>query len=227
MCGRYVLTATPEAIQQTFNLDSVPAELPARYNIAPSQPIPVITNKQPDTLTFHKWGLIPSWSKDPAIGNKMINARAETAHEKPSFRSAFARRRCLIPATGFYEWEQKSKQPYFIHLKNDELFAFAGLWEVWHSPDGSEVHSCTILTGEPNDLVSNFHHRMAIILPREHYEEWLAPEERRAIDLMPLLQPYPAEKMEAYEISKLVNSPSNDTPECIVPLTSQGQQPLL
>lgn len=138
MCGRYVLTADPVAIQQAFDLDHVPGEMKARYNIAPSQPVAVIANDDPRSLTFFRWGLIPSWAKDPAIGNRMINARAETLAEKPSFRTAYKRRRCLIPANGFYEWAKrgKGKVPMYVHLKGQPVFAFAGLWETWHDPDG-------------------------------------------------------------------------------------------
>jgi putative SOS response-associated peptidase YedK len=224
MCGRFVLNADPQAIQQEFNLDSVPAALQPRYNIAPSQPVAVIANNNPKALEFFRWGLVPSWSKDPAVGNKMINARAETAHEKPSFRDAFKKRRCIIPASGFYEWSQKdNKKPMYIHVKDEEVFGFAGLWESWHSPEGDKLLTCTILTAEPNELVSNFHHRMAVILRKEDYEAWLSPEPMTANDLMPLLQPYPADRMEAYEVSKLVNSPANDLPDCIVPVTAADQ----
>ncbi|MBC8170511.1 MAG: SOS response-associated peptidase, partial [Anaerolineae bacterium] len=127
MCGRFALNADGQLLQQAFNLDTVPAELSPRFNIAPSQPIAVITNQNPHQLDLFKWGLVPSWSKDPSIGNKMINARVETAAEKPSFRDAFKKRRCLIPATGFYEWAQSDKTPMYVHLKDDEVFAFAGL----------------------------------------------------------------------------------------------------
>lgn len=227
MCGRFALTANPEAIQQAFNLDSVTQELVPRYNIAPSQPIAVITNQNPKQLDFFKWGLIPSWSKDPAIGNKMINARAETAAEKPSFKAAFKRRRCLIPASGFYEWPQTTKQPMYIHLKGQDVFAFAGLWEQWFSPDGSEILSCTILTTEPNELLSTFHHRMAVILRPEDYATWLTPGEVDPKTLMPLMQPYSADRMDAYEVSKAVNSPVNDGYDLIQPLHSANQPPLM
>lgn len=227
MCGRFALTADPQVIQETFNLDTVSDVFVARYNIAPSQPIAVITNEKPRELDFFKWGLIPSWAKDPTIGNKMINARVETAAEKPSFKAAFKRRRCLIPATGFYEWPEKTKQPMYIHLKDDEVFAFAGLWETWISPDGSEVRSATILTGEPNELIKGFHHRMAVILPREHYATWLTPGEVDPLELMPILQPYDASQMAAYEVSKAVNSPANDSPDLIFPLRAADQPSLM
>lgn len=229
MCGRFVLTADGQAIQQQFNLDTVPPGIQARYNIAPSQPVAVISNENPKELTFYKWGLIPSWSKDPAIGNKMINARAETAHEKPAFRSAFKRRRCLIPANGFYEWSKdgKSKKPMYVHLKDQALFAFAGLWEVWHSPDGGIINSCTILTTEPNDLVKPLHNRMAVILREADYDLWLSADELPPQELMPLLQPYEADRMAVYEVSPLVNSPANDVPACILPVAPPPGQSVL
>lgn len=229
MCGRYTLTANPNTIQLAFNLDSVPDQMEARYNIAPSQPVPVITNQNPKELTFFKWGLVPSWSKDVSIGNKMINARAETASEKPSFRSAFKRRRCLIPADGFFEWTKqgKDKVPMYIHMENHDVFAFAGLWEVWNSPEGDELYTCTILTAEPNDLIRPLHHRMAVILEPDVYDTWLSPDELPADVLMPLLTPYPPEKMRVFEVSKMVNSPANDNPQVIEPYNTPNQQSLL
>jgi putative SOS response-associated peptidase YedK len=221
MCGRFILTADPNVLQQTFNLSEVPANMSARYNISPSQPIAVITNEHPDKLDFFSWGLVPSWAKDPSMGNKMINARAETAHEKPAFRAAFKRRRCLIPANGFYEWQQrdKGKSPMLIHLDDFEPFAFAGLWEVWHSKDGDEIRSATILTTEANKFMSDIHDRMPVILDPKDYGLWLSDSEE--LDpLVKLMKPYPENELEAYEVSKLVNKPGNETPECVVPLAS-------
>lgn len=220
MCGRYTLTATPEAIQQAFNLGTLPDDLPPRYNIAPTQHVPIITNHAPDVLTIVRWGLIPSWSRDAAAAARMINARAETVDEKPSFRSAFKRRRCLIPADGFFEWTAQQggrKRPYYIHHVDHAVFAFAGLWELWHSPEGDEVQTCTIITSEPNDLIRPLHNRMAVILDPADYDLWLSPDELPAAALKPLLRPYPAEKMAAYPVSTLVNSPANDTPQTIIP----------
>lgn len=227
MCGRYTLTVEPSSLQQAFDLDNLPpAGLDARYNIAPSQPVPVITNQDPKTLTFFKWGLIPSWSKDPSVGNKMINARAETAAEKPSFRTAFKRRRCLIPADGFFEWSKQGKEkiPMYIHLEDHQVFAFAGLWETWRSPDGSEIDTCTILTTEPNDLIKPLHHRMAVILEPEDYGTWLDPDEVPSEVLMSLMKAYPQEKMRLYEVSTLVNSYANDMPAVIEPYKPPSQQ---
>lgn len=220
MCGRFVLTADGETIQTAFNLDDVPESLPPRFNIAPSQPIAVITNENPKVLTFHKWGLVPSWAKDVAMGNKMINARSESVEEKPAFRAAFRRRRCLIPATGFFEWQQRDgkKVPMFAHMKDNSVFAFAGLWEVWHSPEGDELRTVTILTTEPNALMADIHNRMPVILPTTAYETWLAAGEQSPADLKPLLKPFDADQMAAYEVSTFVNRPANDTPEAIEPV---------
>ncbi|MBZ0304142.1 MAG: SOS response-associated peptidase [Anaerolineae bacterium] len=222
MCGRFTLTADTDNLQLAFDLTGVPEAHTARFNIAPSQPIAVITNADPKALTFHQWGLIPSWAKDPKIGYKMINARAETAAEKPAFRAAFRRRRCLIPADGFYEWQKRDggKVPMFIHLKDFSLFAFAGLWEIWYSPEGDEIRTATILTTEPNELMASIHNRMPVILHREDYETWLAPDERKATDLEPLLKPFDVDQMAAYRVSTFVNSPANDTPEAIEPVAS-------
>jgi putative SOS response-associated peptidase YedK len=172
-------------------------------------------------LDFYVWGLIPSWAKDPAIGSRMINARGETLAEKPSFRSAFRRRRCLIPADGFYEWQQvpghKTKTPMYIRLKSGEPFAFAGLWESWNAPDGSNILSCTIITTSPNALMQPIHNRMPVILPASAYAQWLEPGEQNPADLQPLLQAYPPEEMTAYPVSTLVNRPENDVAACIQP----------
>lgn len=226
MCGRFTLTADLNAIQQAFDLDPITGAFYPRYNIAPSQPVAIITNHEPKQLTYVQWGLIPSWAKDPKIGNKLINARSETAAEKPSFRSAFKRRRCLIPADGFFEWSKqgKKKVPMYIHLDGNSVFAFAGLWETWHSPDGGELQTCTILTTEPNELIKPLHHRMAVILEPDTYDTWLSPDELPADALMPLLTAYPADKMHVYPVSTQVNSPANDDPSVIEPFDSPHQQ---
>ncbi|GAB4341517.1 MAG: SOS response-associated peptidase [Phototrophicales bacterium] len=219
MCGRFTLTADTNDLQQAFDLQSIPATITARYNIAPTQPVAVIANDAPHDLTFFQWGLVPSWAKDMSIASKLINARAETLHEKPSFRSAYKRRRCLIPANGFYEWAKTptGKKPMYIHLKDHQVFAFAGLWESWHSPDGDELRSCTIITTTPNDLIKPLHHRMAVILNPADYDLWLSGEELPPDMLVPLLKPYPSDEMIAYEVSPLVNNVANDTPDLIQP----------
>jgi putative SOS response-associated peptidase YedK len=221
MCGRFVLTANPEAVQSEFNLASVPQNMAPRYNIAPMQPVPVITNHHPQELTYYKWGLVPSWSKDPAMGNRMINARSEGAAEKPAFRSALRRRRCIIPADGFYEWktEGKEKTPMFIHMKGRPVFALAGLWEVWHSPEGDELRTCTILTTEANTFMKQFHDRMPVLLHRDDYALWLTDDELLGDVLQPLLKPYDGDNLTAYAVSKMVNRPGVDVPECVAPVT--------
>ncbi|MBC6934351.1 MAG: SOS response-associated peptidase [Chloroflexi bacterium] len=220
MCGRFVLTSSLDTIQTAFGLDNLPASLPPRYNIAPTQPVAIVTNEKPQELTFYQWGLIPSWAKDPSIGSRMINARSESAAEKPAFRAAFKRRRCIIPADGFYEWQARNggKAPLFIHLGERELFGMAGLWEVWHSPEGDEVRTCTILTTDANDFMQPIHNRMPVILRRDDYDLWLSPDEPPSAALQALMKPYDPAPMRAYEVSKMVNRPGNDTPDCIRPV---------
>jgi putative SOS response-associated peptidase YedK len=219
MCGRFVLAADPASLQQAFNLASLP-DIQPRFNIAPTQFIPVITNEAPDALSMLRWGLIPSWSKDMSAASKMINARSETAAEKPAFRAAFRRRRCLIPATGFYEWQarENGKTPMFIHLKTAPAFAFAGLWEIWHSPQGDEVRSFTIMTTEANSFMRSIHDRMPVILHPADYSTWLESAEVPAEVLRSLLRPFEAAEMTAYEVSRMVNRPTMDVPELIAPV---------
>jgi putative SOS response-associated peptidase YedK len=222
MCGRFTLTIDPNHLQEAFPWAVIPNDLNPRYNIAPSQLVAVIPNTGDNVLSMYKWGLIPSWSKDPSIGDRMINARAETLAEKPSFRNAFRRRRCMILADGFYEWKQisgsKIKQPVYIRFKDDRPFAFAGLWELWTSPDGSEIRSCTIITTQPNSIVEPIHNRMPVILSPEAYSQWLNPEDQPAAQLNELLKPYPSDEMVAFPVSKLVNSPQYDSPDLIRPV---------
>jgi putative SOS response-associated peptidase YedK len=222
MCGRFTLTADISALQESFPWLGIPSGLEPRYNIAPSQPVAVVPNDGKNRLDFFTWGLIPSWAKDPSIGNRMINARAETLAEKPSFRNAFRRRRCLVLADGFYEWRKddgKSKTPMYIRLEDGSPFAFAGLWEIWNAPDGSQVLSCAIITTEPNPLMAKIHNRMPVILPQAAHMPWLHSGEADTKALSALLKPYPAEEMVAYPVSKLVNSPANDVPAVIEPLS--------
>ena len=230
MCGRFTLTSDTEALSQTFFNFEIPVNLSARYNISPTQDVAVIANKSTDTMEslnakqveFFHWGLIPSWAKDPKIGNRMINARSETLSEKPSFRNAYKHRRCLILADGYYEWQKipgdRLKQPVYIRLKSQKPFALAGLWETWQ-PEGMDepLRSCTIITCPPNDLLEEIHHRMPVILPQDAYAKWLASDEQSTDALQPLLIPYSDEEMEAYPVSRFVNRPTNDSPECVAP----------
>ncbi len=200
---------------------NVPDNLEPRYNVAPSQPVAVVPNDGENQLDFFVWGLIPSWAKDPKIGYRMINARAETVDQKPSFKAAFRRRRCLVLADGFFEWKRdpgsKSKTPMYIKLKSGDPFGMAGLWEIWHNGDGSEVRSCTIITTEPNELLSEIHDRMPVILPEERYQLWLTPDECDPAELKPLLIPFASDQMMVYPVSRLVNNPANDVAACLEP----------
>jgi putative SOS response-associated peptidase YedK len=219
MCGRYTLKTPVEKLAEEFGFEASSAELPPNYNVAPTQQVAAVLQEGGERrLEMLRWGLIPSWADDPGIGSRMINARAETAPEKPSFRRAFRGQRCLIPADGFYEWKRTngSKQPYYIHMKEEHPFAFAGLWESWKEDGGPEIRSCTILTTEPNELLAGIHDRMPVILPNGSYDVWLDPEAERD-ELYGLLASYPEDEMEAYPVSRFVNSPQNNDPRCIEP----------
>ena len=224
MCGRFTLTVDPGDLQDAFPGLTIQVPTKPRYNIAPTQPVAAITHLPGFSLTYLHWGLIPSWAKDPEIGSRLINARSETLAEKPSFRSAFRRRRCMILADGFFEWklspEHKSKIPMYIKLKSGLPFAFAGLWEIWSSPDGSQIQSCTIITTQPNSFMENIHNRMPVILPKDAYNDWLDPTERSPKSLTHWLKPFPSDEMEAFPVSRLVNSPQSDVPECIKAVNS-------
>lgn len=220
MCGRYSLSASGEKLAEQFQLAEIP-ELAPRYNIAPTQEVAVVRQcAEGRQLALLRWGLIPSWAKDPRSGARMINARAETVAEKPAFRSAFVRRRCLVPADGFYEWKRTAggKQPFFFQMRDGRPLAFAGLWEQWKSPDGGQIESYTILTTDANELLRPVHDRMPVILPPAAYDLWLDPDVQKPDVLLALLHPYPEEAMTAYPVSMRVNSPANDDPQCIAPI---------
>jgi putative SOS response-associated peptidase YedK len=219
MCGRFAIVESVPELLEAFELAAGPNSLAARYNVAPTQLAPVIPNRQPRQLELFRWGLVPGWAKDVRIGAKMINARSETAAEKPSFKTALARRRCLVPASGFYEWKKTAgaKVPHFIRHKSGRPLALAGLWELWDK--GPEpVYSFTILTTEPNQLVARLHNRMPVILPAAAWSDWLNPAPVEPQALQALLAAYPADEMEAYPVSTQVNSPANDRPELIEPV---------
>jgi putative SOS response-associated peptidase YedK len=221
MCGRFVLVSPFTLIAEEFRIRDGNGGLKPRYNIAPGQDIlAVLSEEGTRRLSRFRWGLIPSWADDPAIGNRMINARAETVAQKPSFRSAFDRRRCLIVADGFYEWrrEGKRKSPVYVRMKSKKPFGFAGLFETWHSPEGPEIRSCTIITTEANDLLRPVHDRMPVIMPKEDEDAWLDPAFHDKDRLLALLRPYPAGKMRAHDVSPRVNTPTNDSPDNIKPL---------
>ena len=221
MCGRFTRKENFQNLAALLGL-SIPPPLAPRYNIAPSQLVACIrTNPENTEREFVelKWGLVPSWAKDPSIGNKLINARSETVSEKPSFRKAFKQQRCLVLADGFYEWkrEGKTKQPYYIRMKDHRLFAFAGLWERWEKQEPT-METCSLITTGPNALMEPIHHRMPVILATTQYDEWLNTSLRETERLNTLLRPFPPEEMEAYPVSMLVNNPRNDVAECVRPM---------
>lgn len=223
MCGRFALKAPPAEIMRHFGVDAVP-ELAPRFNIAPTQQILIIRHpwQQPEArleAVQVKWGLLPSWAKDESMAEKLINARAESVAEKPAFRSAFRRARCLIPADGFYEWEAtpSGKQPWFLRLKSQELLAFAGLWEHWQHSDGTELQTATIITTDANEVARPVHERMPVILPPADYAAWLGAKTTMD-DLKALLKPLPAELMERYRVSRRMSNARNEGAECMQPV---------
>jgi putative SOS response-associated peptidase YedK len=226
MCGRFTLNQSAEALAQVFHAEPV-LDLAAEFNIAPTQMVAtVLQNPESKKREFKQlyWGLIPSWAKDAGIGAKLINARAETVAEKPSFRSAFKHRRCLVLADGFYEWkrQQGKKQPFYFRLQDGQPFGFAGLWEKWRSPADEEIISCTILTTAANELLQPIHERMPVILEPKDYDLWLDSQVQIPQTLEQLLRPYPALAMTAYPVSTLVNNSRHNSPECIIPLSDEN-----
>jgi putative SOS response-associated peptidase YedK len=226
MCGRFTNKAKPEQVKTEFKVEiSNPNLLQPRFNIAPSQMIDVVF--EPETkriLAQLKWGLVPHWAKDSEIGNRMINARAETITEKPSFREAFKSRRCIVPASGFYEWqkvERGAKQPFYFYLKEKEVFGFAGLWESWRDKTtGEELETCTIITTEANEVLKQVHERMPVILKAKDYDEWLNPKEKDTDRLQKLLAPYPAGEMDSHAVGTNVNHPNRNSPDLIESMNS-------
>ncbi len=226
MCGRFSQAQIAELDREVFRLLSVPA-LPPRYNVAPTQEVAVV-RQRPEaserSLDLLRWGLIPHWASDPAMGNRLINARAESAADKPAFRDSFHERRCLVPADGFYEWAKTgaAKQPYYVRVLGGKVFAFAGLWDAWRDRSGETRETFTIITTEPNELLRQVHNRMPVILRPQDYDRWLDPEARDVAQLTGLLTPYPAEEMSYYPVSRYVNSPDHEGPECISPVQLPG-----
>lgn len=220
MCGRFVRSITIEKIRTEFRVKKVLDELPPSYNIAPSQDILIINQEGEKQLIACTWGLIPSWAKNPSIGHKTINARAETVAEKPMFKHAFKKHRCLIIADGFYEWEkiEKKKVPFFIRLKTGRPFGLGGLYSHWTSPEGKSICTCTIITTTANELIASIHDRMPVIIPKNSEDLWLDPEEQDPEALFGPLKPYPAELMEMYEVSTKVNIPAFQSHEAIRPV---------
>ena len=222
MCGRFTLAVEDGELQAEFEGIDFPTQFAPRYNIAPSQPVLAIPNDGKHKADFFLWGLIPSWAKDPSIGNRLINARAETLAEKPAFKGSFKHKRCLILADGFYEWKAatgtKGKVPHYIQMKSAGPFGFAGLWAEWRNSDGAELRSCTIITTGPNELMAPIHNRMPAIIRPEDRTTWLDPAVTELEVLAPLLQSFPADLMRAFPVSTLVNNPAIDRADCIVPV---------
>jgi putative SOS response-associated peptidase YedK len=222
MCGRFSLGASAMTLATQFDLANLPAWSP-RYNITPTQEVLAVlktresSSRRPRLL---RWGLVPPWAEDPHIGNRLINARAETVATKPAFRRAFRECRCLILANGFYEWQRQGrhKRPFHIRMSDGRPFAFAGLWDQWEDPEGPPIDSCTIITTVANDLIRPLHARMPVILAPEDYDLWLEPAVQEVQRIQSLLRPYPAEEMTAYPVSTRVNNPANDSPECLEPV---------
>ena len=220
MCGRYALHANPDVIALQFDLGMVP-DYKARYNITPSSSILIVREdrEQGRVADKYKWGLIPGWAKDPSIGNKLANARGETVAEKPSFRAAFKRWRCLVPASGFYEWKTVAgkKYPYYIRPAGDELFGFAGITELWKAPEG-HLRTFSLITTAPNEIMATIHDRMPVIVSVEDYEAWLDPTNTNVDELKQFIRSYPSEQMRAHPVSTRVNTPRNDDAELIAPV---------
>lgn len=222
MCGRFTLFDPAVSLAEGFGLGEVPSLSP-RYNIAPTQEVAAVripAGGGARELVMMRWGLIPSWAKDPSIGNRMINARAETAAEKPAFRTAIRRKRCLVPADGFYEWKRTNgrKQPFYIRMRDGRTFAFAGLWDSWKGPGAEAVESCALLTTGPNEIVRPIHDRMPVIVSPRDYDLWLSPDVQDPHLLDPVFLPHPAEGMTAYPVRTAVNNPKTDAPGLIDPL---------
>ncbi len=225
MCGRFVSTSPPDQIARYFSAEAPEAALEPSYNVAPTNDVyAVLDDGGVRRVEPLHWGLVPMWAKDPSVGNRMINARAESLATKNAYKHAFRKRRCLIPADGFYEWAavpgQKRKQPYFIHRADGEPLAFAGLWEVWRNPNdaGEQVHSCTIITGEPNEKVRPVHDRMPVILPPSAWDTWLDPDQHDLDLLGKLLVPAPASLLTLHPVSTDVNNVRVKGPHLIDPV---------
>jgi putative SOS response-associated peptidase YedK len=216
MCGRFTLDPTIK-IYKRFKIENRLDRLEARYNIAPSQDVPVIVRNSPNRIVWMRWGLIPHWAKDESIGSKMINARAETLTEKPSYRGLLRSKRCIVPASGFYEWQDtsKGKQPYYIHADASEYLPFAGLYDIWENPEGIEIYSFTIITTQPTVDLQAIHNRIPVILEPDAEDVWLNPDVTDPQELTPLLHPYTIRPLDFYKVSKAVNRAGFDAPEFI------------
>lgn len=219
MCGRFVRYSSIQELIKEFGVSGPSFDLKSNYNIAPSQEIAIVINDSKKRLALCKWGFIPSWAKDPKIAYKMINARAESVAEKPSFKGAFKSKRILIAADGFYEWQKKgkTKNPVYIRVKSGKPFGFAGLFNIWTSPEGTKICTCTIITTDANSLLEPVHNRMPVIIGKGDQDQWLDPDNNDSEKLRKLLKPFSSEDMDYYGVSTLVNSPSHNSPDCIKP----------
>lgn len=228
MCGRFARKRSSAMIAKDFGVEEIVDDVEPSFNVAPTHPVAVIVNNGVKQLVAMRWGLVPFWAADPSIASKLINARAETLMSKAAFKEGFKRRRCLVVADGFFEWQKQGafKTPFFIHLKGDQSFGFAGVYETWNPPLGEPLVTCTIITTDANELVRPIHDRMPVILPKSAEDFWLDPEVADHSRLLDLLHPYRADDMAAHTVSQLVNSVKNDSPECIEPAEVMGQ-PLL
>lgn len=227
MCGRYTLHKKVDELAKRFNLATVPKDIPENYNVAPGQIMPVIVEEEGERkVELMKWGLIPVWAKDSKIGYKLINARDDSIFDKPMWRSVILKKRALIPADGFYEWKRPSnpkgrKQPFYIHPKHDDLFAFAGVWETWKDVEGKEWKTYSIITTEPNKEMSSVHNRMPVILHHEDEASWLKSSNVTRSDIEPYLRPYEDNGLDMFEVSSDVNVVRNNDERLIYPLNSQ------
>jgi putative SOS response-associated peptidase YedK len=220
VCGRFVRNSSTKEIAREFNIQEVAFDFKPSYNIAPSQDVLLVINDGHTRLIKSRWGFIPSWSKDPSIGNRMINARGESVSEKPSFKSSFNKHRGLVVADGFFEWRKEGdvKIPVYVYLKSGKPFGMAGLYSYWISPEGEEICTSTIITTEANEKLEPVHDRMPVIIPKTQESLWLDPGMSKKDMLLSLLKPYPAEDMDCHDVSKIVNSPKNDSPDNIMPI---------
>ena len=225
MCGRFAIAHIPGFFAR-FMLRDAGIELQPRFNIAPTQEVPIVVSDSPNRLVMMRWGLVPFWAKDPKIGNRLINARAETIATSPAFRASVKKRRCLVPATGFYEWKKTDgrKTPYYCHLRDDAFFGFAGLYDRWKSPDGTDLMTFTIVTTVPNALISKIHNRMPVVLRKEDEGTWLGHDPLTPDDLGRLLVSYPATNMEMYPVSPEVGNPRNEHEGLVRPLAPANRR---
>ena len=224
MCGRFIQKAERKIIGEEFYIALFINDIITSYNVAPGQNAGIIINRGDNVYVQHRWGLVPSWAKDQKIGNRMINARAETVAQKPSFKSAFKSRRCLVPVDGFYEWKRTDgyKLPYYIHHRSERPFSLAGLWETWKSPEGSDLRTFTIITTDASSALRTLHDRMPVVIPPEKRPMWL-DSAADTQDLETLLVPYDSAELQFHQVSRMVNSPNNNSPQCIIPVESDSK----